>query len=179
MKQTLKHSLRLFGYLLFAEFASIVLVSSFLVIFAKASKWIFYLFSQSFSFVLLFAVIWGKIYDIGFRDSNMVRTGHRAEDLYKGFKIGAFAQMPFFILFVASVVFNFKFALYRLLNCSYYWFLTAIAGNNQNMQMGIFKIIGMALLFLIVPAISGTAYILGYKGIDLYSKFIYKKRRVK
>ncbi len=176
MNRTLKYSLKLFGYLLFAEFAAFMITISFSVIFAKASKWLFYAFSQAFSFILLVTLIWQTVYMIGFRDSNMVKTGHRAKDLYKGFKIGALAQIPFFVFFAFSVAFNFRFALYRVFNSAYYWLLTAIAGNDEYMRMGAVKIIGMALIFLIVPAISSAAYIFGYKGIDLFSKLVYKRK---
>ncbi len=179
MKQIFKYALKLFGNLVFAWFASITLVISFSVIFAKASKWVFYLFLQSFSFILLIVLVWNTLYNIGFKDSNMVRIGRQREDLYRGFKIGALAQMPALAFLIVSIIFNFKFAIYRLLNSSYYWFLTAIAGKDEYMRMGSVKIIGIALLLLIVPAISGTVYILGYKGIDLFSKLVYKKSKEK
>ena len=179
MKQISKYAIKLFGYLLFAWFAAFMLIISFSVIFAKASKWIFYAFSQSFSFVLLVAIVWQMLYGIGFKESNMVRIGRQKEDLYKGFKIGVVAQIPALVFLIVSIALNFRFALYRILNSSYYWFLTAIAGKDEYMRMGAVKIIGMSLLLLIVPAISGTAYILGYKGIDLFSKLVYKKDKGK
>ena len=175
----------MFLYLVFIEFASFMLAISFMVIFAKSSQWVFYTFLQLFSFIILVALIWQAVYIIGFRDSNMVRTGHQTEDLYKGFKIGAIAQIPGFVLFVSAVAFNMRFSLYRLLTGVYWTFLTAIAGtfnadkisNIYMREMGVLKIGGMALLFLIIPALSGVFYILGYKGIDLFTKFVYKKRK--
>ncbi|MBO7520123.1 MAG: hypothetical protein J6T73_05025, partial [Clostridia bacterium] len=122
---------------------------------------------------------------IGFRDSNMVRTGHDTEDLYTGFKVGAIAGAPWFIFLIVSVIINLRFSYFRIINSTYWTFLTAVCGAFDGERaatvgmrdVGVFGIIGSALILLIVPAISGVVYIMGYKGIDLFSKFVYKKRK--
>lgn len=160
---------------------------SFAVILSSASQWVFYTLTQVFNLIVLITVIWQVVYYMGFRDSNMVRTGHMKEDLYKGFKIGAIAQVPWFVFLIASVVLNLRFSIYRIFNSAYYWLVTAIAGTFKGKEIaaitmgniGVFKIILFALVLLIVPVISGVIYVLGYKGIDIFSKFIYKKNKGK
>lgn len=186
MKQTFKLSLKLFLYLLFVSLATFMITISFRVIFSE-SNWAFYLFSQLFSFLIMLMIIWQTVYIVGFRDSNMVRTGHITEDIYKGFKIGAIAQSPWLVLFVVSLICNMRFSFYRIINSTYWTFLTALCGAFDSkkavdlhmLDTGVLGICGSALLLLIIPAISGTVYILGYKGIDLFSKFVYKKRKEK
>ena len=177
MNSTLKASLKLILKLLFVTFADFMLAISFAVIFSKSPKWVFYTFLQVFGIIVLIAVIWNDAYTLGFRDSNMVKTGHKKEDLLKGFKIGAIAQIPWLVFLIVSVIFNLRFAVYRMFNSAYFWFLTAIAGQEQYMRMGIIRIGAFALVRLIVPAISGVVYILGYKGVDLFTKLVYKKRK--
>ena len=184
MKHTLKYSLKLFLYLIFSWFASFMVTISFGVIIRNVN-WAFYTVSQLFSFIILVVLIWQNFYIIGFRDSNMVRTGHQTEDLYKGFKAGAIAQIPWLVLLIVAVIVNMRFSIYRIINSTYWTFLTAICGAFDNKEIAnlgmrdisLLSLIGTALLLLIVPAISGGVYILGYKGIDLFSKFVYKKRK--
>ena len=150
-------------------------------------NWAFYVLSQLFSFIILIVLIWQIIYNIGFKDSNMVRTGHRKEDLLTGFKVGAIAQIPWYVLFVVSFIVNMRFNIFRILNSTYWALLTAVCGafdgeKAKNLYMrdiGAGGIIGTVVLFLIIPAISGGVYILGYKGIDLFSKIVYKKHKGK
>lgn len=186
MKQTLKYSLKLFLYLIFSWFASFMVTVSFGVI-VRNVNWAFYTLSELFCLIILIVLIWQTLYITGFRDSNMVRTGHRKEDLYKGFKVGAIAQLPWLALFIASLIMNMRFSIYRILNSTYWTFLTAVCGafdskraaNLYMRDIGVFGIVGSLLILLIVPAIAGGVYIMGYKGIDLFSKFVYKKRKEK
>ena len=187
MKKMFNHSLKLFFSLIFSCVASFIIAISFAVILSSVSIWVFYALTQLFNLIILVTVIWQRVYDLGFRDSNMVRTGHMAEDLYKGFKIGAIAQIPWLLFLIASVIFNLRFSIYRIFNSAYYWLVTAIAGTFNGKELatitmgniGVFKIILFAFVLLIVPAISGGVYILGYKGIDIFSKFVYKKSKGK
>ena len=182
MKNTFKYSAKLFLSLLFVAFAGIMLAISFAVIFAKSPKWVMLLFLELCGVTILITMIWQTVYDIGFKDSNMVRTGHMKENLYRGFIIGGIAQIPFALALILFVVFNLKFSIYRFINSVYFWFLTVIAGSGADKalgmrELGVGRITLMFLLLLVVPAISGGVYILGYKGIDLFSKFVYKKRK--
>ena len=177
MEKVFKYSLKLFLLLMFVSFASFMVAISFAVILSKSPLWVFYVFTQLFNFLILVSVVWQHIYSIGFKDSNMVKTGHLKKDIYKGFKIGAIAEIPFAIFLAVSVIANLKFSIYRIVNSQYFWFLSAIAGKSQNMQMGTLKIIAFVLLLFVVPIISCIIYILGYNGVDLFSKLVYKNRK--
>ncbi|MBR4910938.1 MAG: hypothetical protein IKZ47_06430 [Clostridia bacterium] len=154
---------------------------------SKSVHWIFYVISELFSFIILLIIIWEPLYITGFRDSNMVRTGHRKEDIYKGFKTGTIASAPWALLLIVSFIFNMQFNHYRILNSTYWTFLTIFcnafdtdrAAALHMRDIGPLGIIGSVVLLLIVPALTGTVYILGYKGIDLFSKLVYKNRKEK
>ena len=177
MEKVLGYSLKLFLLLVFASFASFIVAISFAVIFFKSPVWVFYSFTQLFNLLILVSVIWHHIYSIGFKDSNMVKTGHLKKDIYKGFKIGVISQIPSAVFLAVSVITNLKFSIYRIVNSQYFWFLSAIAGKSQNMQMGVLKIVAFALFLFVVPVMSGIIYILGYNGVDIFSKLIYKNRK--
>lgn len=180
----MKKAFKLLLCVLFSDFAALMITISFSVIIRNVN-WAFYTLSQLFSFIILVTLIWQTVYEIGFRDSNMVRTGHMQKDLYKGFKMGLIANVPWFVLLVMSFVLNMRFSIYRLINSNYWTFLTVFcnafdskrAASVHMRDVGAFGMIGSVLLLLIVPAISGTLYILGFKGIDLFSKLVYKKHK--
>ena len=178
MTDYLKQSGKIFFVLLFAVFASNMLVLSFSILTNSETKWLFYFLSQTFSFVLLILLLYGKMYSLGFKDSNRVNSGIIAKNLFKGFIIGFIAQIPSFIFSIVCIFLNTKFAWYLVFNAQYYSVLKAISGGVTNMQISPIRIILIFLLFLIVPVITGVAYVLGYKGIDLMEKFVYKKHKV-
>ena len=179
----MKKAFKLLLCVLFSDFAALMITISFSVIIRNVN-WAFYTLSQLFSFIILVTLVWQTVYEIGFRDSNMVRTGHMQKDLYKGFKMGLVANAPWFIILVMSFVINMRFSIYRVINSVYWTFLTVFcnAFNNRAAtihmrDIGVLGIIGTVLLLLIVPAISGAVYLLGFSGIDLFSKIVYKKRK--
>ena len=186
MKTNLFLAFKLFLFLIFADFAALMIAISFFVIFHSV-PWAAYTFSQLFSVIVLIVVIWQSTYMLGFKDCNMVRTGHSKEDICRGFKIGALAQIPGVLFFILSVAFNLRFSLYRLANSFYWTFLTALTGSFNDKWLaevlmrktGVLSLTGMALMLLIIPAISGTVYIFGYRGVDFFTKLVYKKRKEK
>ena len=180
MKKNISLALKLFLFLLFSEFAALMVTISFSVIFQKVSP-VAYTFSQTFSLVILVVTVWQCTYMPGFKDSNMVRTGHMQEDIWRGFKIGALSQIPFVLFFAAAVIFNFNYSVYIVVNSVYWSFLTMFSGSDGTAEvcmrdLGAIKLICIALFTVIVPAIAGGVYIMGYKGIDLHTKLFYKKR---
>ena len=188
MSNILKNSLKLFLWLLFAAFAGIMLLISFGAIFVNSEQWVMAMFTQVFGLLIVITMVWQSLYNLGFRESNMVRTGHMKENIYKGFIIGAVAQIPFLLFLILSVIFNIPFGIYRFINGAYFWFITIIAGsgvaaNSANnivthmQDLGVIRNILLALPLLIVPAVAGGVYILGYKGIDVKEKLFYKKRK--
>ncbi|MBO4693584.1 MAG: hypothetical protein J5659_04240 [Clostridia bacterium] len=185
MSDILKNSFKLFLSVLFATFASFMITISFAAIFAKSSLCLFYVLTQFFNIIVLITLVWQNTYHIGFKDSNMVRTGHKTEDLYTGFKIGIIAQIPWLIFLIVSFIFNIRFGVYRIINSTYWSFLTLISGSIRTEKitvlkmcdLGALKSIEFGALLLIVPIISGFVYILGYKGIDIFSNVVYKRKK--
>lgn len=179
MKDLFKQGAKLYLTLLFLGFASIILLISFSALTVNLASWIFPVVLQIFTGIFIITVISNKLYMIGFKDSNMVRIGRINEDLFKGLKIGLIAQIPPFIFLIVSVIVNLKFALFRFLNAEYYLLLTAAAGKSVNMRMSPFRIAIMVLVLFIVPLIAHISYVLGYKGVDVVGKFVYKKTKEK
>ena len=145
-------------------------------------KAIFLISSQVLSFVMVIAFASSSVYKQGFKDSNLVKTGHLKKDNFRGFKIGLIANTPFFILFVLALVMaqwlapGFRTVWYAFLNSHYYSAIMLItAGKETLSQWGIWQYVLIALLQFIVLVVSGVSYVLGFKEINLAEKLVYKK----
>ena len=89
-----------------------------------AGKLVFLSITQVLNLVLLIAFASSSVYKQGFKDANLVRTGHLKADSLKGYKIGLIANIMFFVLFAAMVVFtvttpNFRTVWYAFLKSQF------------------------------------------------------------
>ena len=143
----------------------------------------FLIVSQVVAFCLTCAFIYSELWHRGTKDSNLVKFKHKREDKLKGFKIGVASTVPNYLFLIFLVVAKlglfpkFPLALYKILNSSVYSFIEVIIGSA--VAVSELTVLRLALLFilpLIIPAIAGVSYILGYKNISLSDKFIYKKK---
>lgn len=139
--------------------------------------------TQILSFIMLLSFTSNSLYKRGFKDANLYRTGNLKEDYLKGFKTGLVANMPFFALFVLTVVLalgtapQFRTVWYALLNSHFYSAVLWIAGSADTIsKLGIMQFVLLFALQLVVPLISGMSYILGFKEISFTDKLVYKKR---
>ena len=141
----------------------------------------FLIISQIFCLMILIAFIYPNIWHIGTSDSNLVRFKHKSEDKLKGVKIGLVAVIPFylFLIFIAAAKFvmpAFPMVLYKFLNSSFYSFIDVLCGASTAGSLAVWRLALLFVIPLIIPAVSGAAYLLGYKNISLGEKFIYKKK---
>lgn len=141
-------------------------------------KVIFLVTTQVLSLVMVVSFASSDAYKRGLKESNLIRIGKVKYDVTKGFKIGLIGNIPFFVMFVLAIVMAPKFTavLYAILNSHYYSVVLWITGGKALFaDVSIWQYVLLFLLQLIVPVISGIAYILGVKEINLMEKIIYKK----
>lgn len=143
--------------------------------------------SQILCGILLISFASSNVYRQGFKDSNLVRIGHIKLDKLKGFKIGLVANIPFFVLFGLLVACgmglspNLRVTLYGYLNSCFYPIIYLISGCSNKIVASDLNALQYILLFLlqfVVPVISGIAYTMGFKGINLREKIVYKKGEI-
>ena len=145
-------------------------------------KAVFYITTQLLSFMMVIAFASSGAYKQGFKDSNLVRIGHVQKDMLKGFKIGLIGNIPFFALFVVAVVValgaapKFPTVWYAFLNSHFYGVIMTVAGSRTVLsQLNVLHFVVFALLQFVVPVVTGIAYVLGIKEINLAEKIMYKK----
>ncbi len=149
-----------------------------------AGKSVFLVVTQILNIILVISFASSSVYKQGFKDENLAKTGHIKKDVARGFKIGAVANIPFFAMFVLMLVLefvtpDFRTTWYAFFNSHFYPAILWIAGDADVIsKLSVLQLVGLFALQLVVPIISGIAYILGYKEINLTDKLVYKKGEI-
>lgn len=150
---------------------------------SKTARNVFLIIAQIVCISSTAFFIYPIVWSFGNKDNNRVHFGRISEDKLRGFKIGLASMLPFFLFFIAFVVFalgvyeSFAVILYKFINCYAFGFLDFIIGDA--VYVGELKIWQFALIFValfIVPIIAHFAYLLGYKDISIIEKLVYKKK---
>lgn len=138
--------------------------------------------TQIFCLFILIAFVYSPVYELGFKESNLVRFKHAEQDLLRGLKIGVIADGFFILTYIGLVISKFlspemPTSIYKLLNSYAYSIIEVISGNAKVGELSVGKLVLLGLPLIIVPAVATVGYILGYKGISLSEKLIYKKNK--
>ena len=134
---------------------------------------------QILTLMLLIGLVYPTLWEIGYKDRNMVLTGNAQKDILKGLKIGLVSIIPFELSIpVCALIKPFPAALYKLVNASYYYFFEVLTrGSNKFYELEFWKFPIFAVIFLIVPAVSFLGYYLGFKDFSIAEKLTYKKTK--
>lgn len=149
-----------------------------------SNRVIFLSVTQLLCFILVIAFSGNGVFKQGFKDANLVRTGHLRNDIFRGFKIGLVANLPFFVLFALLIILtivtpNFRTVWYAFLNSHFYSAILWISGNSDIVsKLSVLQLVFLFLLQFVIPLASGIAYILGFKEINLTDKLIYKRGEI-
>ncbi len=152
-----------------------------------SGRTVFLSITQALNMIIIISFASSSVYKQGFKDANLVRTGHQKVDNLKGFKTGFIANIPFFVLFVLLIILaagiapKFLMTWYGYLNSHLYSLIFWISGCSNTVTVSELSILQFVLLFaiqLIVPVISGVAYILGLKEINFSDKIVYQKGEI-
>ncbi len=141
-------------------------------------KAVFLITSQLLSVIMLVAFVCKRNYSLGSSEANLVRFGHIDKDTLKGFKIGIIAVLPLVLVYVAGALSNMPVSLYRILNSYAFGFIDLIVGAAKTMgELTALKHLLLVLLLAIIPILVGVSYILGFKGINISERLIFKKEK--
>lgn len=150
---------------------------------SKTGNAVYYSVTQIIAFLLMVGFIYPSLWSLGAKDSNLVKFKHKKEDKLRGFKIGLIASIPPIILMLIIFIFGrniFNVALFALIFANFYSFIEVISGSALMLsELAVWQMVLMILTIFIAPAVSGCAYLLGYKDISISEKIIYKKNKEK
>lgn len=129
-------------------------------------------------------VIYTEIWKYGDKERTSVKYKNQKEQLGKGFLVGIIASIPAIILLFVLTVLKSGFAktlpllTYAMLNTYLYDFIYLIANGAKFFgDFNLLQILLILLLLTIIPIACGISYILGYKGISISEKIVYKNKK--
>ncbi len=150
---------------------------------SKKGNITFLLFSQIFSLLILFSFLYPNLWQLGTKDSNLVKFKHVAGDPWKGAKIGAVAVIPnYTVLLILAVIKigrfgDFPLAIYRFAHASFYSLIDLVFGKAITVrELAVWRFSLLFLLPLVVVAVCELAYVLGYHNYSIGEKLVYKKK---
>lgn len=142
-----------------------------------------HIIAQAISLVMFVMVMSSALNKKGRADRNAVSCGRDKEDILKGFKAGlvpvGFSLLSWGCLVLAKLdIFKPGLQIYSFANYHFFGYQKLIfaQGNSVNPVEISYAALFLALLPAVITlAVCTTAYILGYKEINLYEKTVYKK----
>lgn len=138
--------------------------------------------SQIFCIMILLCFIYPNLWQLGTKDSNLVKFKHEEEDKLKGLKIGLISVVPiylFLLCLLGAKVFGFNLSplLFKTLNPCFFSLIEVILnGAKTAAELSAWRYALLFVLPLIIPAAAAGSYILGYKNISIGEKMVYKRK---
>lgn len=141
------------------------------------SNWV----AQLLMAILFIAFPYSNMWYAGDHDRNSVQFGHRADDPWRGVRIGLLADIPALLAWVGLIVckvtdlYPLYIVRYRWVNvCFWPYFNQFIPGdvmNTADVSWG--GTAAMLPILLALPLITGIGYILGYREVSLRDRLVY------
>ncbi len=195
-RSILKTSFNLFGkYLICLTMAFIISASLFMVFTATSAggdtvegvpRAIMLIIMQVCSLGTLILFMNGKVYYIADSDANKVRFGHIKPDRYKGLKFSviptvvALASYLCLLLGKLGIMGEFAYTIFNVSNYHLFGYHQFIFGGTHDLaKIGWPSIAAASLTVFLVPVICHISYTLGYKGINVAEKLVFKKKESK
>ncbi|MBQ8731695.1 MAG: hypothetical protein IJY82_02565 [Oscillospiraceae bacterium] len=187
-------ALRTFGGCLLSCIMCFIVDISILTIFAEFSPTAGYVIMQIITAILFFSFIYPPLWLEGDRDRNFVSFGRIEPDLYRGFKVGGILSIPFFLLGIMGIVGYFVKDLSAWMTILYCRFLTPqkfglmgllippLGEKDTSMVISDYPFINILIPVLtpvLIIAVAGGAYLLGYHRISLQEKIIFVNKKKK
>lgn len=192
-KKILKTNFSLLGkYIICLTMAFIVTISLYMVFSAMSGSTepltgmlhvVMLIFSEICSLGTLLLFINGTVYYIGDSDANKVQFGRIEYDRFKGFKLAIvptlvpLASYIVLVLGKLGIVGDSAYFIFNIANYHLFGYHQLIFGGVTNAgEISWLGIVGAFLTVVLVPVISQICYTLGYKRINLFERFVYKKK---
>ncbi len=139
---------------------------------------VFLVVSQIFCVLILISFVYPGMWQLGTKDSNLVKFKHKKEDRLKGLKIGLAAVTPIYVILLLTLISpSFPTVLYKLLNAGLYSLTELITSSAKTVsELSVGRYLLLLVLPLLIPAISCAAYLLGFNNYSVSERLIYKKK---
>ncbi len=143
---------------------------------------VFNILSQILMLIVLAIFPYHILWEFGNRDDTKVRYKGQAPDPYRGFRVGAFAMIPYALLWVLFVFAKFGVLpegysqVYRLANMPFMPYINWLTYNGDLQKTAIWQIVLLLPMLLYIPVVCGISYRLGHKQFSIREHLIFAKK---
>ena len=144
---------------------------------------VFQILSQIMMLVVLAIFPYHVLWQFGNRDDTNVKYKGQRMDLWRGFRVGAFAMVPYFVLWLLLLMAKFGVfpqgysQVYRLVNISFMPFINALTYNGDLVKTAVWRIVALLPMLLYVPVVCGIAYRLGHNQFSIREHLVFAKKK--
>lgn len=171
-----------------SKLSSILILCVFLNILAVSS--LIYFLDNTFGTIIVqlicFSIIIFFVYKPLWIQGNKFKViklvSNEKYDPLKGLKVGCYLMVPYIFINIILIFIRIFYSqsefllIYKLLNSHIWPILHLMTPNSGSVgDLAVYELIIINILPLIFPAITSIAYFLGYKGISIKQKILYKK----
>ena len=123
------------------------------------------------------------MWKLGSKDRNKVRYGRKKQDLLRGLKIGAIANVPSFAMYLLLILAKYQlifpqyFTLFRYPHMPYLPYINWVCPAYSAAEISWPSMVALFLPMLFVPAVCAVGYILGYREFSVLEKLLYRTKK--
>lgn len=136
---------------------------------------------QSIVLGIYYWLIYSTAWKDGYLEKNRVLCGFSTFEPLKGFKAGLYAIIPSYLvwaLMVALRLFHVDVAaVYRFVHFFAIDLINVFMDTSKSLQeLSFLQLLGSTCFLIVIPLLSGVAYLLGYKRFSFVELFVFKKK---
>lgn len=146
-------------------------------------KTVFQIVSQVFMLIILAIFPYHIMWEFGNRDDTNVRYKGQRMDLWRGFRVGLFAMVPYALLWVLLLIAKFGvlpdgyMQAYRLAHFSYMPFLNWVLPAGSLLNTEFWRLFALLPMLLYIPVVCGISYRLGHKQFSIRERLVFAKKK--
>ena len=134
--------------------------------------------------LIVFAIFpYHILWELGNHDDTKVRYKGQREDRLRGYRVGAFAAIPYFVLWVLLMlakvgVMPDGYALvYRLATIPFMPFVNWVTANGNLQACSVWQLFALLLMVVYLIVVCGVSYRLGHQQFSLHEHLVFAKEK--
>lgn len=139
--------------------------------------------SQILMLIILAIFPYHIMWEFGNRDDTNVRYKGQRMDLWRGFRVGLFAMVPYALLWVLLLIAKFGvlpdgyMQAYRLAHFSYMPFLNWVLPAGSLLNTEFWRLFALLPMLLYIPVVCGISYRLGHRQFSIRERLVFAKKK--
>lgn len=144
---------------------------------------VFQVISQVLMLAILAIFPYHILWAFGNRDDTNVRYKGQRLDPYRGFRIGAFAIMPYVLMWLLLVVAKYGILpdgyaqVYRLANIFFMPYVNWVMPAASVQSTELWRLFALLPMYAYVPVVCGVAYRFGHKQFSIRERLVFAKKK--